>query len=79
MVKQMITTVDNPFNPFTEIDAWTEWDEASGYYTSGLLARIINTSDALSEADQEVAYRDAIQEIVRENVSGVHRLVDAPS
>lgn len=79
MIKQMITTVDNPFDPFTQFDEWFAWDEAAGYHTSSLLARVVRTSDALSEADQEVAYLDAITEIAKENVSGVHRLVDIAS
>lgn len=79
MIKQMITTVDNPFDPFTQFDEWFAWDEAAGYHTSSLLARVVKTSDALSEADQEAAYRDAVAEIAKENVSGVHRLVDVSS
>ena len=71
----MLTTVDNPYNPFTQFDEWYAFDEAAGYFTSGLLARIVRTSDDLSEADQSLAIEDAIDEIVRENVSGVHRKV----
>ena len=36
----MLTTVDNPFNPFTEFDSWLAYDEQSGYNTNGLLARL---------------------------------------
>ena len=79
MVEQMLTTVDNPYNPFTQYDDWFAWDESAGYHTCSLLARVTRTSDDMSEADQEVAYRDAIDEIVEENVSGVHRLVSKSS
>jgi hypothetical protein len=71
----MLTTVDNPFDPFTEYDAWYSWDAAAGYHTPGLLARIVITSDELSDADQHVAVEDAIDEIVRENVLGVYKKV----
>lgn len=73
----MLTTVDNPFNPFTEWSEWFAFDEGRGYRTTGLLARIVQTSDELSEADQELAIQQAMEEIVRENVSGVHRLVSS--
>ena len=79
MVDHMITTVDNPYNPFTHFDDWFAWDEAAGYHTLSLLARVAKTSDSLSEADQSVAYTNAIEEIVEENVSGVHRLVSRSS
>lgn len=72
----MLTTVDNPHNPWTNFDEWYAFDEAAGYHTTGLLARITITSDQLSEADQSVAIEAAIDEIVRFNVSGVHRKID---
>jgi hypothetical protein len=72
----MLTTVDNPHNPWTHFDEWYAFDEAAGYHTTGLLARITITSDQLSEADQSVAIEAAIDEIVRFNVSGVHRKID---
>lgn len=71
----MLTTVDNPYDPFTQWDEWFVWDNTSGYCTPGLLARIARTSGELSEADQHVAIQQAIEEIVRENVTGVHRRV----
>lgn len=75
----MLTTVDNPYNPFTQFDEWRVFDESHGYHTLSLLARIVVTSDELSEADQSLAIELAIDEIVRENVSGVHRKVAAPA
>ena len=75
----MLTTVDNPYNPHTQFDEWLAYDMAMGYDTSGLLARIVRTSDELSEADQELAVDAAIDEIVRENVSAMHRKIAPPS
>ena len=75
MAEHMLTTTDNPYNPFTQFDEWYNFDTASGYHTVALLSRIIKTSDGLSDADQSQAIEDAIDEIVTENVSGVHRKV----
>lgn len=74
----MLTTVDNPYDPFTEYDEWSEFDESHGYFTPQLLARIAITSDELSERDQDLAIESAIDEIVFYNVSGMHRKVSAP-
>lgn len=79
MVDHMLTTIDNPFDPFTEWDAWYSFDLAHGYDTPGFLARIINTSDGLSSTDQEIAVEDAIDEIVKENVNGVYKKVTMQS
>lgn len=71
----MLTTVDNPYDPFTQWDEWLSWDTTAGYLTPGLLARIAMSSDEISEADRHAAIQDAIDEIVRENVSGMHRKI----
>lgn len=71
----MLTTVDNPYDPFTQFDEWYVWDQNAGYCTPGLLARLAYTSDEISEADQHAAVQQAVDEIAKENVSGVHRKI----
>jgi hypothetical protein len=71
----MLTTIDNPFNPFTQFDEWYAWDRNAGYDTPSLLARIAKVSDDMSEPDQDLAIQLAIDEIVSENVSGMHKKV----
>ena len=71
----MLTTVDNPFDPFTQYMDWFWWDYHAGYHTPGVLARQVISSNDLSEADQTSAINTAIDEIVAENVSGVHKKV----
>lgn len=75
MAEHMLTTVDNPYDPFTQFDDWYSWDEAAGYHTMSFLARIVKTSEALSQADQELAMEEGIDEIVKENVLGLYRKV----
>jgi hypothetical protein len=77
MTVHMLTTIDNPYNPFNEFDAWYMYDLSHGYDSLGLLARVANTSDDLSEADQVDAIELAIEEIVVENVSGLHLKVES--
>lgn len=71
----MLTTIDNPYNPFTEFDDWYAFDTQKGYDTCGYLDRIARTSDDLSDADQDVAIDQAIDEIVSLNVLGIYRKV----
>lgn len=78
-VMYMLTTVDNPYNPFTEWDEWYAFDARQGYHTPSFLARIANSSDELSEADQTLAIQLAIGEIARENVLGIYRKVSEDS
>jgi hypothetical protein len=39
---------------------------------------VARVSDELSEADFDVAYENAVDEIVRENVNGLYRKVSEP-
>lgn len=75
MALHMLTTIDNPYNPFTDYDEWYAFDLNAGYHTPGMLARVIITSRDMSDADQDQAYEDAIEEILQFNVLGLYRKV----
>jgi hypothetical protein len=74
-IEYMLTTVDNPFNPFTRFDEWMAYDLRLGYNTAAFLGRIVRDSHDLSDPDQELLIQQAIDEIVTENVSGMWRKV----
>lgn len=76
MADIMLTTTDNPWNPFTNFDEWNVFDQTAGYHTLSLLARVAITSDDESDYDQELEISRAINEIVSENISGVHTIVE---
>jgi hypothetical protein len=78
-IEYMLTTVDNPFNPFTRFDEWLAYDMRLGYNTLSFLDRIARVSPDLSEPDQALAIQNAIDEIVSENVSGMWRKVSRDS
>lgn len=78
MELNMLTTIDNPYNPFNEFDEWRSYDETAGYNTLALLGRVVRTSSELSDSDQSLAIEEAIEEIVKYNVSGVHLKILAP-
>lgn len=73
MIKAMLTTVDNPHDPFENFKGWYIWDVAAGYHCCGVLAKVISTSYELSETQQNDANTEAIDEIVEHNLTGVYR------
>lgn len=77
--EHMLTTIDNPYNPFTHYEDWYAFDRDAGYNTPGLLARVTLASDSLTEKELERAIERAIEEIVRENVLGLFRRVTKSS
>ena len=72
MIQSMLTTIDNPYDPFTHFDEWFSFDANKGYHSCSYLDRITVSSPALSDADEEVAIEAAIDEIVKENVLGIY-------
>lgn len=70
-----ITTIDNPYDPLTEFDAWYAFDEGKGYHTCSYLARVAYTSEGLSDIDNEQAIEQAIDDIVRLNINGLYKKI----
>lgn len=69
--EHMVTTSDNPYDPFTEFREWYQFDVSHGYHTSSLMGRLVLTSESLSELDQRQIREQLVDEIVLENVSGM--------
>lgn len=68
----MLTTTDNPYNPFTQFIEWNAFDEAAGYYTCNYLARVAHVSESLSNEEYNTEINNAIDEIVKINVLGIY-------
>lgn len=77
MEAHMLTTIDNPNNPFTHYDEWMGWDMWMGYNTNGLLARIANTSDALSDTENQEEVERAMNRIIELDPFGLFIKVNA--
>ena len=71
----MLTTIDNPFNPFTNYDEWLAYDIEMGYNTNGLIDRVANVSDELSDEDYDSIVYEAMKEICKYNVLGIFKLI----
>lgn len=78
-VESMLTTIDNPYDPFTQYDQWLAFDEDKGYGTIQYLGRIAKTADDLSDEDEALAIEQAIDEIVKLNLLGLYRKVQRNS
>lgn len=68
----MLTTIDNPFNPFDDFDSWFLFDVEKGYYSCSRLARITNNSNDLTELEERKDLERAIDEIVRNDPTNLY-------
>lgn len=65
MAIAMLTTKDNPYDPFTDFDSWFIYDTEMGYNSCGFLDRIAKTSDSLTDQENQNEIERAIDEIVK--------------
>jgi hypothetical protein len=77
MAEFMLSLATNPYDPFEEYDLWKNFDTQEGYDTAGLFARVLSTSDDISQDDQALAEEQAIESILS-NVSfkGLYKKVE---
>ena len=73
--KFMITTIDNPFNPFTNFTEWFLFDVEKGYNTCSYLARIARTSDSLSDEENDKEIEKAIDSIIQLDFMNIYRKI----
>lgn len=68
----MLTTIDNPYNPFDNFKAWYLFDVQKGYNCSTYLARIARISDEMTEKENEEEIERAIDEIIEYDFMNVY-------
>lgn len=60
----MLTTYDNPFNPFENFDAWWKEDLRLGHDCCGTLAQVASLNEVASDSINDEEVLRAIDEIV---------------
>lgn len=60
----LLTTIDNPYNPFKDWDSWFAYDQQKGYHTCQILDRFYKTSDTISDSLDEFMYSTALDTIL---------------
>ena len=61
----MLTTFDNPFDPFEQFTSWFLFDVEKGYNSCSYLARIAKLSDDMTESEIDEEIERAIDEIIK--------------
>ena len=73
--KCMLTTFDNPYNPFDEFTSLFMFDEEKGYHSCAYLGRIAKTSEELSDEENAQEIERAIDEIIKYDFQNIYKKV----
>lgn len=70
-----LTTIDNPYDPFTNFDDWFQFDTQKGYDSSSRLMRIANITDEMSSVEVQNELERAIDEIIKYDFTDTYKKV----
>lgn len=68
----MLSTIDNPYDPFDNFSSWYMYDVESGYNSCAYLARIAKTSDQFTDVENEEEIERAIDEIIQYDFRNIY-------
>lgn len=61
----MLSTIDNPHNPFDDFRLWFLYDVTHGYNSCGRLDRITNIESDMMQSEIDAEIERAIDEIIK--------------
>lgn len=70
-----LTTIDNPYDPFTQFDSWFLFDVEKGYNSCGLLARVINATPDMTDEEVDAETERAIDLIIANDFQNIYKKV----
>ena len=68
----MLSTIDNPYDPFDNFSSWYMFDVESGYNSCAYLARIAKTSEQFTDTENEEEIERAIDEIIQYDFRNIY-------
>ena len=68
----MLSTIDNPFNPFEDYSSWLMFDKEKGYDSAERLMRIAKLNDDMTQKEENEEIERAIDEIIKYDILNVY-------
>lgn len=64
----MLTTVDNPFDPFDDFTSWLDYDLEKGHFTCARLARLANINSEMTQKEMDDEMERVIDFIIKHDL-----------
>lgn len=71
----MLTTFDNPYNPFDQFEEWFLFDMQQGYNTCSYLDRVADLPNDLSDEEEKTATEQAIDSIILHDFMNIYKKI----
>ena len=68
----MLSTIDNPHDPFDNFTSWYMYDVEAGYNSCAYLARIAKTSEQFTDTENDEEIERAIDEIIQYDFRNIY-------
>ena len=69
--KRMLTTFDNPYNPFVDFSSWYMYDCEMQYNTCGRLARLADIDSEMTDREIDATKEEVMDFIVKYDMEGI--------
>lgn len=77
MAKQfMLTTIDNPFNPFDDFLSWLSFDKEHNYNCCEKLMRLAQLTDEMTSIEEEIEKERAIDTLIKYDFLNIYQKVE---
>ena len=73
--EHMLTTFDNPYDPFEQFTLWHLFDIEKGYKTCERLARVAKLTDDMSQQEEADENERAIDQIIEYDFLNIYKKV----
>lgn len=74
----MLTTIDNPFDPFEQFISWWLFDVEKGYNTCSKLATFMEVSEEMTEIEELAEKERVVDEIIKQDPFNIYIKVTKP-
>jgi len=75
MKAPMLTTKDNPYNPFEDFESWFRFDVEKGYNTCEKIARLVQTDETMSDFEETETIVQGLNDLIKLDPFHIYKVV----
>lgn len=75
MDKVMLTTIDNPYDPFEQFTNWFLFDVEKGYNTCSRLGRLVQFTDDMTQQEMDAEEERVMDIIIKYDFLDIYKKV----